>query len=411
MLDVVFYFEEGDGIGKAADHNISDAFEKKIGQLKKKTAKTDISTLIYSVACKNDIEMIFDPDFDRKECNYALCIPVYDRELDIFNRFNLMTDIRYIEKTDANERWYRNDGYYQKNDNVSFTFCDWNKEDSKELYQQPWKYMIKGFDKYPFKRDTMFKPLQLRSNITSFKLLDYDIYNFLLPRYFYYVTKISEEDLKDKYSNIYDNPSMLWHFEEKAIGLLKEKYSFTEKMRFELLLENIMNILEDLVKVDVPSFFNTEIEIKKYISKLPKCFVNVNIFFSYFKKHKAAEKRTIILFIYSISVLIDNLCHNLDDLIMFNAINMTDEKMVSYKDKIKKFLDSQQLKDLIKYYRAYYRINKDLLQKVPYVIDNTRFSSHYAMINAPCGSKTKYFYPFQYLKRLLEYINNLLIFE
>lgn len=262
LLDVVFDVEKDDGNKKPADHNISAAFEKKIVQLKKRTANTDISTLIYSVACKNDIEMIFDPDFDRKECNYALCISVYGIVFDTINNIDMITDIRFIE-TEHEELWYGHNGYYKKNDNVSFTFCDWNTiGPHEELKRQPFQNMIKGFDHYPFRTNAVFKSPQPRRNVKSFKILNYDTYNHQLPRYFYFVTKISEKELENKYS-YYDNPSLLQYIENKGIFLIKAKYAFTEIMHSELLLENTMNVLEDLIKIDVPSFFDTIIKAKE----------------------------------------------------------------------------------------------------------------------------------------------------
>lgn len=409
LLDVVFDIEKGDGNKKPADHNISAAFEKKICQLRKRTNNTDFSTLIYSVACKNDIDIIFDQDFDRTECNYALCISVYGRAFDTINNIDMITDIRFIE-TEPEELWYGHNGYYKKNDNVSLTFCDWDIiGPHEELKRQPFQNMIKGFDHYPFRTNAVFKSPQPHSNVKSFKVLNYDAYNYRLPRYFYFVTKISEKELEKKYSYYYDNPSLIQYIENKGIFLIKDKYAFTEIMHSELLLENTMNVLEDLIKIDVPSFFDTKIKAKEYISKLPDCFVNVNSFFKYLESHKAEGNQAIIIFIYSLSVLIDNLCHNIDYWTMTEKNSLPEEKRVFYITRIKDFLVSDQLIRFIEHYRNFYSEHKAVIQELSYIIDNTKYSSQCANIDSSCGDNHKQFYPFEYLKRSLEVLSELLI--
>ena len=429
LLDVIFDVSDRSPVKQnkdAADDDISSSFEKKISVLKRQSEKKDFTSLIYSVANKADIGVIFDPDYDRDECNYAICISVYDRAFYAINSMDLITDVRYIE-AEPNERWYSPDGYYEKNDNVSFTFRDWSKEDSQG-YRQTWKYMIKGFDKYPFKSNAAFKPPQLCSDIKSFKLLNYDAFNYQLPRYFYFVTKLSEKELEAKYKYVYDNPALIRCIEAKGLCLLREKYSFNEKMYSDILLDNIVNYLEGLEKIDTSDFFNTEIKVKEYIQKLPDCFINVNTVFQYFKSHKADDKQAIIIFIYSVSVLIDNFCDCISNLIAAEGTPTEDESTYSFScknlimirknlseeviaecaKKVKDFLDSQILVELIDEYRAYYNEHKESLNKLSNIIENTNHRSLYALLDAPCGGENKGYYPFEYLKRSLEILHELL---
>lgn len=430
LLDVIFDVSDCSPVKQnkdAADDDISSSFEKKISVLKRQSEKKDFTSLIYSVAKKADIEVIFDPDYDRDECNYAICISVYDRALYAFNNMDLVTDVRYIE-AEPNERWYSRDGYYEKNDNVSFTFRDWSKEDSQGMFRQPWNYMIKGFDKYPFKSNAAFKPPQLRSDIKSFKLLNYDAFNYQLPHYFYFVTKLSEKEVEAKYKYVYDNPALIRCIEAKGLCLLREKYSFNEKMYSDILLDNIVNFLEGLEKIDASSFFNTEIKVKEYIQKLPDCFINVNTVFQYFKSRKADDKQAIIIFIYSVSVLIDNFCDCISNLIAAEGTPTEDESTYSFScknlimirknlsegviadcaNKIEAFLNSQILVELIDEYIAYYNEHKESLNKLSNIIENTNHRSLYALLDAPCGEGNKGYYPFEYLKRSLESLHELI---
>ena len=428
LLDVVFDIKEGEGILNAADHNISAAFEKKIGQLGKRTAITDITTLIYSVACKNDLEVIIDPDYDKGECNYALCISTRDRMLDVNNNVRMTTEIIFIDSVPA-ERWYTLDGFFEKRENVSFTFLDWNTEDSvKEFRNQPWRIMIKGFEEYPFSKNQQFKSRKLRNDVQYFELIDYDEYGHQLPRYFYFVTKLSEEELNNKYSSFFDNPSLLSHLENKGVFQLKKVHSFDEKKYLRQLLENIVNPLSMLLKVDTGTFFDTELKLKSYISNLPDFIRNHNSLFQFLKKHKANEKQTIIVFIYTVSVLIDSLCNYFENLtisegvptsepytynfryrcIMMIKNNLSEDVIKSYADRIKVFLDSGKLTELIEAYRTYYDVRKDCLSDLDRIIDSSRSRSILSLTSNSIDEDNKGFYPFEYLRSSLEVIYELL---
>lgn len=298
-----------------------------------------------------------------------------------------------------------------------------SNESSHEQHHQTLKYVIKCCEKYPFKSNAVFNLPHLRSDIRRFQLLNYDTFNYQLPHYFYYITSLSETELEDKY----DNMNLLQHFEKKGLSLLMEKYSFTVKKHYQLFLEIIEIFLDGLAKINASTFFNTELKVKEYTLNLPDCFINVNSVFQYFKNHKADDMQSIIIFIYSFSVLIDNFCYCISNLTRMKVTTTEEENIYSLSNEhiiinylpedslakcaetIKAFLDSYQLNELIEEYRDYYNEYKDLLNELSNIIENTNHRSVLAFIDAPCCGKNKGFYPFEYLRKSLESLYKLLI--
>lgn len=89
--------------------------------------------------------------------------------------------------------------------------------------------------------------------------------------------------------------------------------------------------------------------------------------------------------------------------------SLPEEKRVFYITRIKDFLASDQLIRFIEHYRNFYSEHKAVIQELSYIIDNTKYSSQCANIDSSCGDNHKQFYPFEYLKRSLEVLSELLI--
>ena len=106
------------------------------------------------------------------------------------------------------------------------------------------------------------------------------------------------------------------------------------------------------------------------------------------KSHKANDKESIIIFIYSFSVLIDNLCRSLSYFTMMDSIEKEDEytanytfkniltirsalpeeSIAKYANRIKVFLDSRNLDDLIDKYSIYYTEHEEYLKKISMIL-------------------------------------------
>lgn len=430
LLDVIFdvdfqsLVKERKGVG---DDIIKDSFAKRISKLKRQVEKSDITSLIYSNAAKSDIEVVFDSDYDKSEYNYALCISLYNRKIDIFSNFMMMTDISYIDKEQP-ERWYSINGYYEMVKQQVFTYCDFSTDEGrKELYQQKWVHMISGFEKYPFTKNAALKPQRYHKEIKPFKVINCDVYDYQLPHYVYFITKLSEEELEKKYNLILDNPSLIYHMEYKAISMLKERYGFNEEKYSKLILDNILNFLNWLSAIDHKSFFDINLSLKEYIAKLSKTNLNTNNIFSFLKSHKAKDNKAIIVYIYSITALIDNYCYYIENITaepvtqisedsmnrgLDNAImiknNLSTEQIRFYADKIKAFLDSDKLSEMIELYREYYDVRKKELRSLENIIDNFNYGSTHSTIHNSIVDENRRYVPFEFLKSELEWFHEIL---
>lgn len=436
LLDVIFNVDsqslvkERKGVG---DDIIKNFYGKRISKLKKQVEKSDITSLIYSNAAKSDIEVVFDSDYDKSEYNYALCISLYNQRIDMFGNLMMITDVSYIER-EKTERWYGINGYYQKIDSIQLTFCDWeNPENKDQVYQQDWVHMISGFEKYPFPTNAVFKPKTYRKDIKRFEVINCDSYDYKLPHYIYFVTKLSKEELKKKYSSIYDNPNLKCYMEYKAIIMLKERYDFNEEKYSKLILDNILNFLNWISAIDHKSFFDINLPLKEYIITFSDIFLNLSSIFQFLKSHNADNKQAIIIFIYSVSVIIDNLCHYIENITLANCTsisedytatfrlnnaimiknNLSTEQIRSYADKIKAFLDSDKLSEMIELYREYYDVRKKELRSLENIIDNFNYGSTHSTIHNSIVDENRRYVPFEFLKseleKLCEILNKILL--
>lgn len=77
--------------------------------------------------------------------------------------------------------------------------------------------------------------------------------------------------------------------------------------------------------------------------------------------------------------------------------NLSTEQIRFYADKIKEFLDSDKLSEMIELYREYYDVRKKELRSLHNIVDNFNYSSMHSVIHNSIGEENKRFVPFEFL--------------
>lgn len=227
MIDVIF---ERTSEKKLMNEDISCRFNDVIKNIRNKVSKNDIMVLMYRIARKRDIEIIYDVDYDKRDCNYVL--PVW------------------VGKNECIMQGYR---YFINDIEMSF-----DKE---------YDYSLKKYRSYPYGLQML--PLDKSENFNfddynencSFKVFNIKRKKYNLPLYFYFATNLSAEKEHSQLpsgqviSGYSLNPDVNAAMKIKAMKRLSEIYQFNSKEYICDTVNSIDIILDEIYTLNYREFF------------------------------------------------------------------------------------------------------------------------------------------------------------
>ena len=355
-------FEDFDCLGSARNNLVKKRYDEVFRKIRKEVKSNDIIDLIYNVANISDIEQVIDERYDRTECNIAYLVDTFSYQ---------SSNLRINDAVICNVKDY---------DISSVSNIVMNKAGMR--YQMfPFKKIIP----LSIGKDTHTVSLRIWQNIDREKFF---------PRYFWYVTKNTEDvsNMED-YSLSFDH--RINEIKRKiygaAIRALNNNNLYDKKMMYIQWMNSLKAVLERVYTENYDSYFSID---KAQKSKKDR----YNNLKSFLKDNTIDELDLKIIYIYLVSVAIDNLCEKLN---IFNHEEM--KKYISKDDKaykqhckyLKEICDSKNLETAINKYTAFYNDNKSVIYAFAQKVEISKISGDETLLS------TKY-NPYLFLKNSLQ---------
>lgn len=327
MIDVIF---ERASEKPSMKEDISCRFDKAIKNIRNKVSKNDIRELMYRIAHKRDIEIIYDKDYNEQDYNYAL--PVF------------------VGRNECKIRGFR---YFNYGIEMSF-----DKE---------YDYSIKKYRAYPYGLQML--PLDKSENFTvddyndtcSFKVFNIKRRKYYLPLYFYFATNLSAEK---EHSQLQSGQIILGcslNFDVNAIIKIKAMKGLSENYQFNCkeyicdTLNCLDTILDEIYTLNYREFFTG----KKISNSL---FMDYDNFESILKNNNFSTNKAKEIYIFLIGKVIEELSDyityiNEDSIICYNE----NEVVKGHIKKISDKANSQNLAVIAKVYEEFLENNNECI--------------------------------------------------
>lgn len=325
MIDVIF---ERTSEKTSMNEDISCRFNDVIKNIRNKVSKNDIRVLMYRIARKKDIEIIYDVDYDKRDCNYVL--PVF------------------VGKNECIMQGYR---YFINDIEMSF-----DKE---------YNYSLKKYRAYPYGLQML--PLDKSENFNvddynetcSFKVFNIKRRKYYLPLYFYFATNLSAEK---EHLQLQSGQVILGYslnldvnvaMKIKAMKRLSEIYQFNSKEYICDTVNSIDIILDEIYTLNYREFFTG----KKISNSL---FDDYKNFTFILKNNGFPTEKSKEMYIYLISRVVEELSDYItytdaDSIICYNE----DEVVKRHIKKICDKANSPNLSAAAKEYEEFFKTNNE----------------------------------------------------
>lgn len=327
MIDVIF---ERTSEKSSMKEDISCRFDKVIKNIRNKVSKNDIRGLMYQIARKRDIEIIYDKDYNEQDYNYALPVFVGSNECKIqgFRDFNYGIEMSFDKEYD---------------------------------------YSIKNYKTYPYGLQML--PLDKSENFTvddyndtcSFKVFNIKRRKYYLPLYFYFATNLSDEKERTHLQGgqiiwgYYSNPDVNANIKFKALKQLSEIYQFKSQEYICDTLNSLDIILDKIYTLNYREFFTG----KKISNSL---FIDYDNFESILKNNNFSTNKAKEIYIFLIGKVIEELSDyityiNVDSIICYNE----NEVVKGHIKKISDKANSPNLAVIAKVYEEFLKNNNECI--------------------------------------------------
>lgn len=368
LLEVLFadYNCSGDQRDNIVENKIKNIFI----EIKNELNRYGIIRLIYSNAKANEVDLIIDSKYDKSECNRAYLFKLGNNVESQLGAVVVSGDIRLVVENNIK----KNELIYER-----FPFSKdkdfYNNEDEEYAFISVWNLIKK---------------------------------EYFFPSYCYVATCLQAEkqDLEMKNCNDqklfseYSINEQIARIHGYAISKTIETYSFDKKKFYLNLIKDIDHMLDHIYTEKYRDYFYIE---NNRVQK-DKSYCN---FIEFLKRNSIKLDNTVAVFLYLISVVIDELNFKLERIDYDDMKQYIDENNSEYKkhlSKIKNHLRSRNLETAIQAYNTFYKAN---------VKNINEFHRKVLVLNETCWGyvidKSKNLYnPYRYLqKSVKKYYNKL----
>lgn len=265
--------------------DISPEFNKAVDCIKSQFSSGDFFEQLYVDIKSSDVEKLYDSDYNETECNFGVLVCSAFEQ--IFDRFNFVPTI----------------SYYSDNDNEQPTETPLKENNQfAELTSKLVSSMVldnQNFvSPYYYNKNTENTINETENRTKEYKLNfneDSPNPNFI-PRYFYFMTKLNEKIIEEKYPECNSANMLNQKLTEKAFGQIKIEYIDEITQYYQKTLANIENICRKFLAIDIENILSQNIssiaDYKKALSSL--CNENdIDTVWCFCKENKLCTQQTI----------------------------------------------------------------------------------------------------------------------
>ncbi|MGN0574968.1 MAG: hypothetical protein ACI4J2_02965 [Ruminococcus sp.] len=287
--------------------NISPEFNKAVDCIKSQFSSGDFFEQLYVNIKSSDVEKLYDSDYNEKECNFGVLVcSTFEH---IFDYFNFLPTI----------------SYYACNDNKQPTAAP-NKENNRftELTSKFISSMVLDNQNFVSPYYYIEKP----NNVTEHKSMEYTIsFNVdfpnssFIPRYFYFMTKIDDRTIDEKYSSCDSAFLLNKKLIEKAIRQIRLKYMETITEYYQQIFANIEILCSKFLAIDVERLLSQNIysivDFKKALNTL--CNEDdIDKVWGLCKENRLSEQQAIRYIYCGIETVIQDFLNKISDSLILN---------------------------------------------------------------------------------------------
>ena len=255
--------------------HISSKFDKAIQNIRNKFASSDFFEALYVDIKSSDVEKIYDSDYSKYECNYGIRVWTYAQV--VFKKLRIVPSVYYFacnndsEQSEVSKLYsdpfdvlikepkYSNDSFEELISDLAATEILDNLN-----FVSPY-YYNENHENRIDKIKNEHKEYRLRLNV---KIPNSDF----IPRYFYFMTKLNEDVVREKYPNCKSSAMLNSKLMEKAVEKISADYSDNITQYYKETLANIENICRKFLQIDIESILSYKIQnasdFKKALSSL-----------------------------------------------------------------------------------------------------------------------------------------------
>ncbi|HRU97949.1 MAG TPA: hypothetical protein P5092_11045 [Ruminococcus sp.] len=255
--------------------DISPEFNKAVERIKSKYSPGDFWEQLYIDIKASDVEKIYDSDYSKDECNYGICVRTYADV--VFKELKVVPLVYYFACNNDSEQSEASNLYSDPFDGLQkemeYSNDSFEKLTSglaaKEIldninFVSPY-YYNKNHENRIDKTNNEHKEYRLRLNV---KIPNSDF----IPRYFYFMTKLNEDVVREKYPNCKSSAMLNNKLMEKAIDKIRTDYRDKITQYYKETLANIENICRNFLSIDIESILSSKkqnvSDFKKALSSL-----------------------------------------------------------------------------------------------------------------------------------------------
>lgn len=255
--------------------DISSKFDKAIQNIRNKFASSDFFEALYVDIKSSDVEKIYDSDYSKDECNYGIRVWTYAQV--VFKELKIIPLVYYLACNNDSEQSEVSNLY-------SNTFDGLQKE--TEYSNDSFEELISGLaakevldninfvSPYYYNENHENRIDKIKNDPKEYRLrLNVKIPNSsFIPRYFYFLTKLNEDVVREKYPNCKSSAMLNNELMEKAIDKISTDYKDKITQYYKETLANIENIYRNFLSIDIESILSSKIQnvsdFKKALSSL-----------------------------------------------------------------------------------------------------------------------------------------------
>ena len=255
--------------------DISHEFNKAVERIKSKYSPGDFWEQLYVDIKASDVEKVYDSDYSKDECNYGIC--VWTNAQVVFKKLKIVPLMYYFACNSDSEqskvpKFYGDpfDALLKETEHSNDSFEELTSGFvAKEIldnrnFVSPYYYNEKHEDRIDKIKN---EPKEYRIHL-NIKIPNS---NFI-PRYFYFMTKLSEDVVREKYPNCKSSAMLNSKLMEKAIEIISTDYRESITQYYKETLANIENICRKFLSIDIESILSYKIQnvsdFKKALSSL-----------------------------------------------------------------------------------------------------------------------------------------------
>ena len=240
--------------------DISSEFNKAVGGIKSKLCSGDFFEQLYVDIKASDIEKIFDSEYFENDCNFGVLVCSAFEQ--IFDRFNFVPTI----------------SYYSGNDNKQPT--DPSKKVDKQFAELTSKLVSSmNLDNKNFVSPYYY--IENSNSVTGNKAMEYTIgFNMdapnssFIPRYFYFMTKIDDRIIDERYSSCESADTLNQKLIEKAVRQIRLTYTDKITKYYQQSLANIELLCSKFLAINVEGILSQQIRSIEDFKKVLKSLCN-----------------------------------------------------------------------------------------------------------------------------------------